>query len=88
MQRRAADAAAVLASAGVSTEWLQPQLTGKRRTILEIPPRLFQVTISAVVLPGEEERIHVVAFLPIGRAGEQDTGATRATLISATSVRP
>jgi PAS domain-containing protein len=83
-----ADAAAVLTSAGVSTEWLQPQLTGKRRTILEIPPRLFQVTISAVVLPGEEERIHVIAFLPIGRAGEQDTNATRATLISATSVRP
>jgi hypothetical protein len=83
-----AEADEVLTSAGVAADWLQPQLTGKRRTLLEIPPRLFQVTISAVVLPGEEERIQVIAFLPIGRAGEQDTATTRATLLSATSVRP
>jgi hypothetical protein len=82
------DADALFTRAGLSSEWLQPQLTGKRRTMIDIGPRAFQVTISPVVLPGEEERIHVIAFLPVGRAGAQDAGATRATFIGATTVRP
>ena len=83
-----ADAQRVLANANVSAKWLEPQLTGKRRTLLEIPPRVFQVTISAVVLPGEEERIQVIAFLPVGRMGEHDTSTTRAIMIGATAARP
>jgi hypothetical protein len=83
-----ADVDALFKRAGLSAEWLQPQLTGKRRTMLEIGPRLFQVTISPVVLPGEEERIQVIAFLPVGRAGSQETGSTRAMFIGATAVRP
>ena len=55
---------------------------------MQIPPRLFQVTISPIALPGEEEKIQVIAFLPVGRAGDQDTSITRATLIGATSVQP
>jgi hypothetical protein len=81
------EASALLAKAGISADWLKPQLGGKRRTLVEIPPRVFQVTITPVVLPGEEERIHVIAFLPVGRAGEAETNGTRRTLISATSVR-
>jgi PAS domain-containing protein len=81
------EASALLAKAGIAADWLKPQLGGKRRTLVEIPPRVFQVTITPVVLPGEEERIHVIAFLPVGRAGEADTNGTRRTLISATSVR-
>jgi hypothetical protein len=83
-----ADVDELFKRAGLSAEWLQPQLTGKRRTMLEIGPRLFQVTISPVVLPGEEERIQVIAFLPVGRAGAQETGSTRAMFIGATAVRP
>ncbi len=74
--------------AGISADWLKPQLGGKRRTLLEIPPRVFQVTLSPVVLPGEEERIHVIAFLPVGRTGETDVTGTRRTLITATGIRP
>jgi hypothetical protein len=85
--QQGAEASALLAKAGISADWLKPQLGGKRRTLVEIPPRVFQVTITPVVLPGEEERIHVIAFLPVGRAGEADTNGTRRTLISATSVR-
>jgi hypothetical protein len=47
---------------------------------------LFQVTITPVVFPGEEERIQVIAFHPTGRAGDIDRTSTRATL--ATMVRP
>jgi hypothetical protein len=78
----------LLVKAGISADWLKPQLGGKRRTLLELPPRVFQVTLSPVVLPGEEERIHVIAFLPVGRAGEPDVTGTRRTLISATGIRP
>jgi hypothetical protein len=76
----------LLERAGLTTDWFQPQIGGKRRTLLEMPPRLFQVTITPVVLPGEEERIQVISFLPTGRAGDIDRTSTRATL--ATMVRP
>jgi len=76
----------LLERAGISTDWFEPQIGGKRRMLVELPPRLFQVTITPVVLPGEEERIQVIAFLPTGRASDTDRTGTRATL--ATMVRP
>lgn len=80
---------AVLAAAGLPGNWWQPQLTGKRRMLMQIPPRVFQVTISPITLPGEEEKIQVIAFLPVGRAGDADTTSiTRATFIGASSVQP
>jgi hypothetical protein len=82
------EAGNVLAAAGLPGTWWQPQLAGKRRMLMQIPPRVFQVTISPIPLPGEEEKIQVVAFLPVGRAGDQDTSITRATFIGATSVQP
>jgi hypothetical protein len=82
------EAEAVLAAAGLPGNWWQPQLTGKRRMLMQIPPRVFQVTISPVVLPGEEEKIQVIAFLPVGRAGDTDTSITRATFVGASPVQP
>jgi hypothetical protein len=35
---------------------------------VRIVPRLFQVTSTAVALPGEQERLSVIAFLPVARA--------------------
>jgi hypothetical protein len=81
-----ADLRTLLERAGMPTDWFEPQIGGKRRTLVELAPRLFQVTITPVVLPGEEERIQVIAFLPTGRAGDADRTSTRATL--ATMVRP
>ncbi|HEU4625635.1 MAG TPA: hypothetical protein VFS52_12770 [Steroidobacteraceae bacterium] len=82
------EAGAVLAAGGLPGTWWQPQLAGKRRMLMQIPPRVFQVTLSPIPLPGEEEKIQVIAFLPVGRAGDQDTAITRATFIGATSVQP
>ncbi len=80
------DVAALLTHAGLAGDLWQPQLSGKRRMLVQIPPRLFQVTISPVTLPGEEDKIQILAFLPVGRADDQDTAITRA--LSATSVHP
>jgi PAS domain-containing protein len=81
-----ADAQSVFTSGGLASEWWQPQITGKRRMLVQIPPRLFQVTVSPITLPGEEERMQVIAFLPIGRAGDQDTAVTRSMNLGVTSV--
>ena len=78
-----AEVDALLKRAGLPPGWLMPHLAAKRRVLMEMPPRLFQVTITPVVLPGEEERIHVIAFLPIGRSGDADITGTRAALVTA-----
>jgi hypothetical protein len=80
-----ADASGLLAQQGHAGTWWEPGLNGRRRMHVEIPPRVYQVTISAVALPGEEERIHVVAFLPVGKSGSGDQ-TTLSTRIMGTAV--
>jgi hypothetical protein len=77
----------LLKRAGLPGDWVKPNLSAKRRVLIEIVPRVFQVTITPVVLPGEEEKIHVIAFLPVGRSGDTDVTSTRAALVTATAVR-
>ena len=36
---------------------------------VEIGPRIYQVTSSAIALAGEEERIFAVSFLPVAKGG-------------------
>ncbi|HSN72913.1 MAG TPA: hypothetical protein VLT59_15460 [Steroidobacteraceae bacterium] len=69
------EAAELLTLEGKSPRWWDPGASGRRKMDVEIPPRVFQVTISSASLPGEEERLYVVAFLPVARAaiGEQGT---------------
>jgi PAS domain-containing protein len=70
--RRGADAAILLARPDEPPRWWEPGLTGRRKMHLRILPRVFQVTSTAVTLPGEQERLCVVAFLPIARAETLD----------------
>ena len=62
--------------------WWEPGLTGRRKLHVEIGPRVFQVTTSAVALGGEEERIFTVSFLPVARVGNSDPFASSTTLSS------
>ncbi len=66
--RAGADAAALLALPESAPRWWEPGLTGRRKMHVRILPRVFQVTSTAVALPGEQERLCVVAFLPVARA--------------------
>ncbi len=79
-----ADAATLLAQPDAPPRWWEPGLTGRRKMHIEIGPRIYQVTSSAISLAGEEERIFTVAFLPVARAGATDPFATGATMITTT----
>jgi PAS domain-containing protein len=64
--------------------WWEPGLSGRSKLHLEIGPRLFQVTSSAIVLPGEEHRVFAVALVPVARAEANDPygiGSTRRTSV-------
>ena len=43
-------------------------LTGRRKALMEIRQRSYEVTSSSVLLPGEEESLHVVALRPTAKA--------------------
>jgi PAS domain-containing protein len=79
-----ADAAVLLAHADAPPRWWEPGLTGRRKMHIEIGPRIYQVTSSAISLAGEEERIFTVAFLPVARAGTADPFATSSTMVTPT----
>ena len=66
--RAGADATALLAQPDAPPRWWEPGLTGRRKMHMRIVPRLFQVTSTAVAMPGEQERLCVIAFLPVARA--------------------
>jgi PAS domain-containing protein len=73
--RVGADASALLAQPEAGPRWWEPGLTGRRKMQMRIVPRLFQVTSTAIALPGEQERLCVIAFLPVARAETLDIAA-------------
>jgi PAS domain-containing protein len=70
--RVGADASRLLSQPDTPPRWWEPGLTGRRKMHLRLLPRIFQVTSTAISVPGEEERIVVVAFLPVARAEIQE----------------
>jgi hypothetical protein len=75
-----ADAAVLLSLAGMSARWWEPGLTGRRKMHVEITPRIYQVTTSALPLPGEDSQLYIVTFLPIARGAIGDHAAITATV--------
>jgi hypothetical protein len=58
----------LLSPSGWGATWWQSGLTGRRKALVEIRERSYEVTSSSVVLPGEEESLHVVALRPAAKA--------------------
>jgi PAS domain-containing protein len=75
-----ADASTLLSLAGMPARWWEPGLAGRRKMHVEIAPRIYQVTSSAIPLPGEEEHLYVVTFLPVARAAVGENTAITATV--------
>jgi hypothetical protein len=92
------DASQLFSLTGMPPRWWEPGLTGRRKMHIELGPRVYQVTCSASPLPGEDERLYVIAFMPMARAANGDrsdlTGNTsiadvsRASLSKSTLVTP
>ncbi len=76
------DAAHLLVQPDAALRWWDPGLTGRRKMHIQIGPRIYQITNSAVALAGEEERIFTVALLPVANAGGIDPSGTGTTLVT------
>jgi hypothetical protein len=81
------DAAGLLPQADVSARWWDPGVAERRKMHVEIAPWVYQLTCTSVALPAEEERLYVIAFLPVGKAGVGDQRATSSTMVSSTLVQ-
>lgn len=75
------NASQMLALPGAGARWWEPSLAGRLKLQAEIRQRLYQLTSSALALPGEEERIYVVAFRPIPRGTATQRSAVIATVV-------
>jgi PAS domain-containing protein len=64
--------------------WWEPGLTGRRKLHMQIGSRIYELTASAVALPGEDACIFSVSFLPIARGATADSSATNSTIITGT----
>ena len=72
--------------AGVA--WWDPGISRCKKMHLTVTRRVYQVTATAVALPGEEERLYVIAFVPTSAFAGRDRGATtvRAAALVASTV--
>ena len=68
--------------------WWQPNLRGRRKRLVEIGDRIYQMTSSTVPLAGEEEGFYVLAFLPVAGAASANEAARITNLQHTTLVRP
>jgi PAS domain-containing protein len=73
------DTAALVPQPERETQWWAPGLSGRRKMHLTITHRLYQLTSSAVLLPGEDERLYVLAFVPAAQAAAAEQSSTMRT---------
>jgi PAS domain-containing protein len=74
------DAGSLLSLQGMQERWWEPGISGRRKMHVEISPRIYQVATSVLPLPGEDEQLYVVTFLPVARAAIGDTTAITGTV--------
>ena len=68
--------------AGAAVAWWDPGMSRVKKMHLTVTRRMYRVTATAITLPGEEERLYVVAFVPATSAGTgADRGATTLTAV-------
>ena len=62
---------------GPRPRWWEPGLSDRRKALVEISRRTYQVTSSTVEVPGEQEGLCVLAFRPVATAPAPDRADTR-----------
>lgn len=66
----------VVPEAGGGAAWWDPGVSRCKKMHMTVTRRVYQVTATAVALPGEEERLYVIAFVPTSAFAGRDRGAT------------
>jgi PAS domain-containing protein len=83
------EAARLLSHPGQSAlPWWDPGLRGRRKRLVEIDARIYQMTSSTVPLAGEEESFFVLGFVPVVGAASANEAARITNLQHSTLVRP
>jgi hypothetical protein len=77
-----ADVTQWLPQAEPGLRWWEPGLTGRRKMHVEIGPRIYQLTSSAITLTGEDERIFSVSFLPVAKGSAADSFGSSSTVVT------
>lgn len=82
------EAARLLSHPGESAvPWWYPGLRGRRKRLVDIDGRIYQMTSSIVPLAGEDEGLCVLAFLPVAGAVSANEAARITNLQHTTLVR-
>jgi PAS domain-containing protein len=66
----------LLPQAVPEARWWDPGLSGRRKAHVTVMQRVYQLTCSAVTVPGEDERLYVVAFVPAAKVAAADQDGT------------
>jgi PAS domain-containing protein len=78
------EAGTLLPQSDPGLRWWEPGLTGRRKMHMQIGSRIYQLTTSAIPLPGEEASIFAVSFLPVASGVTADPSATSSTIVTGT----
>ncbi len=78
------DASRLLSQSNADARIWEPGPTGRRKMHIEIGPRIYQVTSSAVTVAGEEEGIFTVTFLPVAKGSSADPHGGGAAVLTGT----
>jgi hypothetical protein len=79
------EVSSLVAEADAGAAWWDPGMSRSKKMHLTVMRRAYQVTATAVALPGEEERLYVIAFMPAAAVAGADRSATTLTAVR---VRP
>jgi hypothetical protein len=74
-----ADAATILSLPGRPNRWWETGLSGRRKMHVDIASHVYQVTTSALPLPGEDAQLHVATFVPVARTATGEYSAVTGT---------
>jgi len=70
----------LLPRAPAEGRWWDPGLSGRRKAHVTVMQHVYQLTCCAVPLPGEDERLYIVAFVPAAQVATADQDSTAFTL--------
>jgi len=79
--RIGANAEQLLSQLVAGLPWWESGLTRRRKMHIEIDSRVYEVTSTEIVLPGEAQRLYSVSLLPVARADAADRAGGTARLV-------